>query len=181
MSLLKWQSPLKHPQTHTVLSPHLCPVRPVSSTISQEKIEGHGLVSSQSFPEICAWLAGLLHFPAPSAVSPWSPVLNPNPCGTYSQPRSKSPFIPCFWGCLSCILLNCCKRAVHVCYILLSCFLSCEVKGAPNCLIPTYMAAASGFKSWCKSSSATPFPTPPTISYTCQHSCIFPAFLGGRS
>ena len=38
--------------------------------------------------------------------------------------------------------------------------------------------AAPGFKTQRESSSATPFLTPPTISYTRQHSCIFPAFLG---
>ena len=43
------------------------------------------------------------------------------------------------------------------------------------------MAAAPGFKSQCQSSSATPFPTPPTIGHSCQHSCIFPAFLGFHS
>ena len=35
------------------------------------------------------------------------------------------------------------------------------------------MAAMPGFKSQCQSSSAAPFPTPPTISYTCQHSLFF--------
>ena len=35
------------------------------------------------------------------------------------------------------------------------------------------MAAAPGFKSQHQSSSAAPFPTPPTISYTCQHSLFF--------
>ena len=39
------------------------------------------------------------------------------------------------------------------------------------------MAATPGFKSQCQSFSAAPFLTPPTIGYTCQHSCIFPAFL----
>ena len=34
-------------------------------------------------------------------------------------------------------------------------------------------AATPGFKSQCQSSSAAPFPTPPTISYTCQHSLFF--------
>ena len=43
------------------------------------------------------------------------------------------------------------------------------------------MAAAPGFKSQYQSSSAAPFLTPPTISYTCQHSCIFPALLGCHS
>ena len=43
------------------------------------------------------------------------------------------------------------------------------------------MAATPGFKSQCQSSSAAPFPTPPTVSYTCQHSCILPALLGCHS
>ena len=45
---------------------------------------------------------------------------------------------------------------------------------------PLHMAAASGFKSQCQSSSAAPFPTPATISSTCQHSHILPALLGCR-
>ena len=40
------------------------------------------------------------------------------------------------------------------------------------------MASALGFKSQHQSSSAAPFPTPPTIGHSCQHSCIFPALLG---
>ena len=43
------------------------------------------------------------------------------------------------------------------------------------------MAATSGFKSLHQSSSAAPFLTPLTISYTCQHSCILPAFQGCHS
>ena len=35
------------------------------------------------------------------------------------------------------------------------------------------MAAMPGCKSQSLSSSAAPFPTPPTISYTCQHSLFF--------
>ena len=35
------------------------------------------------------------------------------------------------------------------------------------------IAAAPRFKSQCPSSSAAPFPPPPTISYTCQHSLFF--------
>ena len=46
---------------------------------------------------------------------------------------------------------------------------------------PFGLAAAPGFKSLCQSSSAAPFPTPPTISSTCQHSCILPALLGCHS
>ena len=40
---------------------------------------------------------------------------------------------------------------------------------------------APGFKSQHQSFSAAPFLTPPTISYTCQHSHILPAFLGCHS
>ena len=39
----------------------------------------------------------------------------------------------------------------------------------------------SRFKSQSQSSSAAPFPTPPTISYTCQHSGFLPALLGCHS
>ena len=34
------------------------------------------------------------------------------------------------------------------------------------------------FKSQCPSSFAAPFPTPSTVSYTCQHPRILPALLG---
>ena len=43
------------------------------------------------------------------------------------------------------------------------------------------MPAGHGFKSPRQSSSAAPFLTPPTISYTCQHSHILPALLGCHS
>ena len=43
------------------------------------------------------------------------------------------------------------------------------------------MATNPGFKSQCQSSPVAPFPTLPTISYSCQHSHIFPAFLGCHS
>ena len=43
------------------------------------------------------------------------------------------------------------------------------------------MAAAPRFKSQRLSSFAALLPTPPTISYTCQHSCILPALLGCHS
>ena len=45
------------------------------------------------------------------------------------------------------------------------------------CGPPPSMAAAPRFKSQHPSSFAAPFPTPPTVSYTCQHSRIFPALL----
>ena len=43
------------------------------------------------------------------------------------------------------------------------------------------MAAVPRFKSQRPSSFAAPFLTPPTVSYTCQHSRILPAFLGCHS
>ena len=43
------------------------------------------------------------------------------------------------------------------------------------------MAALPRFKSQRPSSSAAPFPTPPTISYTCQHPRILPDLLGCHS
>ena len=46
---------------------------------------------------------------------------------------------------------------------------------------PPFMAAMPRFKSQCPSSFAAPFLTPPTVSYTCQHPCILPAFLGCHS
>ena len=75
----------------------------------------------------------------------------------------------------------------------LSCFLSHMAKrehpkAARNQLSPkpsvpqkSLMAAAPGFKSQHQSSSAASFPTPPTISYTCQHSHSLPALLGCHS
>ena len=83
----------------------------------------------------------------------------------------------------------------------LSCFLSHVAKGNnprpcgpdshPSCGVLSYsaktvwsslrMAATPAFKSQHQSSSAAPFPTPPTISYTCQNSCILPALLGCHS
>ena len=65
-----------------------------------------------------------------------------------------------------------------------SCCLSHMAKGStpkphgPNLLrqsrvVLSGMAAEPGFKSPRQSSSAAPFLTPPTISYTCQHSLFF--------
>ena len=49
------------------------------------------------------------------------------------------------------------------------------------CGPPPSMAAAPRFKSQGPSSSGAPFPTPPTVSYTCQHPRILPALLGCHS
>ena len=70
-----------------------------------------------------------------------------------------------------------------------------QASGSPlgqSHMVPTYystkaawpspgMAATPGFKSQHQSSSAAPFPTPPTISYTCQHPRILSALLGCHS
>ena len=84
---------------------------------------------------------------------------------------------------------------------LLPSFLSCMAKGAPKpCGSPSLlakavwsfflpklcgalpsMAARPRFKPQHQSSSAALFPIPPTISYTCQHYCIFLALLGCSS
>ena len=45
-------------------------------------------------------------------------------------------------------------------------------------MVSSSMAAAPRFKSQRPSSFAAPFPTPPTVSYTCQHPRILPALLG---
>ncbi|KAF6114558.1 hypothetical protein HJG60_010532 [Phyllostomus discolor] len=61
---------------------------------------------------------------------------------------------------------------------------SCGAEGrsplCPNCVVLPSMAAMSGFKSLCQSSSVPAFPTP-IISYTCQHSSIIPSLLGYHS
>ena len=57
----------------------------------------------------------------------------------------------------------------------LSCCLIREAKRSTPKLYgpPSGMAASPGFKSQHQPSSAAPFQTPPTISYTCQHSLFF--------
>ena len=116
MSLLRSQSPLKHRQTHT--QSFLPPFSQSRVPYFRKRIEVCCSGSPQCFPVICAGLSGLLQFPEPSAVSPRrSPVLNPNPHGTFSWPTSKSPFTP-FFPC----------KALHC----LSCFLSHVAKGAPK-------------------------------------------------
>ena len=92
---LKSQSPLKHPQTHTVLPPTFAQS---GVPYFRKKNRVCGSASLWFFPLIRAQLAGLPWFPAPSAVLLRSLVLNPNPRGTFSWPASKSPFttfLPC--------------------------------------------------------------------------------------
>ena len=52
-------------------------------------------------------------------------------------------------------------------------FLSLEVPSPKTLWSSPSMAAGPRFKSQRQSSPAAPFPTPPTISYTCQHSLFF--------
>ena len=79
-------------------------------------------------------------------------------------PQMHSPSFPlcpiCIWGTAS-------QKKKSV-------FLLC-----PSCMVPKRccMAAVPGFKSQHQSSSVQPFPTPPTIGHSCQHSHIFPALL----
>ena len=66
----------------------------------------------------------------------------------------------------------------------LSCFLTHMAKGStPKLGGPDshQSCVAPGFKSQCQSSSTGPFPTSPTISYTCEHSRIHPALPGYHS
>ena len=90
-STLKSQSPLKHPQTHSSFFPAL-PSQ--GYHIPGKEIEVCGSGRPLFFPVVCVQLAGLPQYPAPSAVSPGSPVLNPKPYGNFSWPTSKSPFTP---------------------------------------------------------------------------------------
>ena len=52
---------------------------------------------------------------------------------------------------------------------------------SPPKLSGSLLGMVPGFKSQGQPSSVAPFPTPPTINYTCQHSCILPALLGCHS
>ena len=74
----------------------------------------------------------------------------------------------------------------------LSCCLSCVAKRSTpnhmvlstlpqNHVVLSSMAARPRFKSQHPSSFAAPFPTPPIVSYTCQHPRILPALLGCHS
>ena len=91
MSSLKSQSPLKHHKGTQSFLPHFAQSW-VPYLGKTDKVRGSG--GPRFFPVICAQMVGLPQFPAPSAVSPGSPVLNPDPRGTFSWPTSKSPFTP---------------------------------------------------------------------------------------
>ena len=134
----------------------------------------------------------MVRLPAPSAVGLLQSPVNPKLCGTFSSPTSKSPFF--FFSSrqsLSCCLSRVAERSTPKPHG--SLYSPSELHGPSYSLqnlvvlslihlrtawSSSLMAAAPRFKSQCPSSSVAPFPTPPTISYTCQHPCILPALLG---
>ena len=73
-------------------------------------------------------------------------------------------------------------RQRHMVLSIHSTKLHCPLPSPPKPHGPLFsMAVMPGFKSQRQSSSAAPFPTPPTISYTCQHSHVLLDLLGCRS
>ena len=118
-----------------------------------------------------------------AAMIPKALPVNPKLCGTFSWPTSKSSFHPfSSRQSLSCCLSQVAKGSTpkphgpdsH------------QSQGSPLCqssmvlsllhqsrIVLSGMAAVPGFKSQHQSSSAAPFPTPPTISYTCQYYLFF--------
>ena len=87
------------------------------------------------------------------------------------QQESFHPFSS--WQSLSCCLSRVAKRSTPK--------LRGPLSSPPKPHGPPSLTATPGFKSQRQSSSAAPFPTPPTIGYTCQHSHILPALLGFHS
>ena len=116
---------------------------------------------------------------APGTISWWLPQspINPDPCGTFSWPTSKSPS-PLFFPAKSLLLPKPHGKKEHprATWSSLSSLLQNRVV-----LLSLSMAAMPRFKSQCQSSFAAQFPTPPTFSYTCQHPHILPALLGCHS
>ena len=98
-----------------------------------------------------------LQFPAPSAVSPpLSPVNPKSHVAPFHSPPARV-LSPLFFPAKSLLLPKPCGKREQP-----------KVTWSPS-----DAAAAPGFKSQDQSSSAAPFLTPPTISYTCQHSVYF--------
>ena len=104
--------------------------------------------------------SGSPSFPAPSAVSPPRSPVNPEPCGPLLMAHQQV-LSPLFFQAKSLLLP--------------------KPRAPQSRVVLSGMATAPGFKSPRQSSSAAPFLTPPTISYTCQHSRILPALLGCHS
>ena len=93
--------------THTFALP-LCPVIQSQSTLvrrttfQKRKTQKSAAHFSRFLPVIVLGWAGLPWVPAPSAVSLWSPVLNPKLCGTSLWlGAGEGPSIP-FWSTWSC-------------------------------------------------------------------------------
>ena len=142
-------------------SPSFSPLPSLGYRIAGKEVEVHG--------------SGSPLVPVPSAVLPPRSPVNPKPCGTFSWPTSKNPF-SLFLQAKSLLLPKTRGKKGHTLKLHSPKFRqSCTDPKSPS------MAAMPGFKVPHQSSSAGPFRTPPTISYTCQHSRILPAFLGCHS
>ena len=105
---------------------------------------------------------------------PGSPVLDPNPHGTFPWPTSESPFTP-FLPVLSLLRSSEPLRESSAWLLHLAFLLPRRGQGSPlsapkTARLDPHVAAMPGFKSLCESSSISPFPAPPTIGHTCQHS-----------
>ena len=74
--------------------------------------------------------------------------------------------------CQSCMILSLLPQNLVVLSLLLQNHMG-PVYLLQNHVVLSSMAAAPRFKSQCPSSFVAPFPIPPTISYTCQHSLFF--------
>ena len=144
LSSIKSQSPLKHPQIHTVL-----PFPPLPSQgccISGKEIEVHGSGSPWSFSVIRALADRPPLVPSTMSCVCWDlqfPIQTH--MAHFSWPTSKcplTPFLPAASLLRSSKLLR--ERAPHRCYVLLSCFLSCIAKGAPK----PRVSALQGCRTW---------------------------------
>ena len=91
--------------------------------------------------------------------------------------HQQEPFLPfSSQQSLSCCLSHVAKRRTPKPHgLLYSLCQSCMIPSLllQNHVVLSSMAAAPRFKSQCPSSSAAAFPTPPTVSYTCQTSLFF--------
>ena len=81
----------------------------------------------------------------------WSSLFSPQPHGPLSSPQNH--MVLSYSLCQNCVIL--------------------PLLPQNHMALPRVWLPCPGFKSQCQSSSAAPFPTPPTISYTCQHSLFF--------
>ena len=106
---------------------------------------------------------------------PRSPV-NPKPCAPSQGPPARV-LSPLFFQAKSLLLPKPCGKREHP-KVMWS-FLV-KATGSPFCqshvILPWVWLLHLGFKSQRQSSSAAPFLSPPTISYTCQLSRIHPLY-----